>query len=147
MCSNDITQPARTTRRRLLLGILGGLASSSPEPLIGIDHIPFVVADLDAAAETYRRLGFVIKPGRFHADGIRNEHVKFEDGAGLELITAPTATDAVTAHYRDLLMQGEGPAFVGFHTSSQGQLTDALTRGGVGFGIDDGQVLPTHPAL
>jgi catechol 2,3-dioxygenase-like lactoylglutathione lyase family enzyme len=88
-------------------------------PLVGIDHIPFVVKDLEQAAETYRRLGFVIKPGRFHADGIRNNHLKFPDGAGIELITAPAATDELTRHYTQMILQGEGPAYVSFHASSQ----------------------------
>jgi hypothetical protein len=51
--------------------------------LFGIDHIPLVVKYLDDAAEAYRRLGFAIKPGRPHADGIRNAHAKFPDGAGI----------------------------------------------------------------
>ena len=51
------------------------------EPLvIGIDHIPVVVTDLERAQADYRAMGFAIKPGRFHADGIRNAHVKFPDG-------------------------------------------------------------------
>lgn len=100
-------------------------ATAPPLPLVGIDHIPFVVKDLEQAADTYRRLGFVIKPGRFHADGIRNEHVKFPDGAGIELITAPAATDALTRHYTQMISQGEGPAYVSFHSSSEKALTDA----------------------
>ncbi|HEY6924369.1 MAG TPA: VOC family protein [Steroidobacteraceae bacterium] len=94
-------------------------------PLIGIDHIPFVVKDLEQAAETYRRLGFVIKPGRFHADGIRNSHIKFPDGAGIELITAPAATDDLTRRYTRMISQGEGPASVSFHSSSEPALIAA----------------------
>ena len=37
----------------------------------------------------YQRLGFSLKPGRFHAHGLRNNHIKFEDGSGLELISPP----------------------------------------------------------
>ena len=94
-----------------MVGILWGLATvlgcrapslaaevtSRVTATIGIDHIPLAVNDLASATETYRRLGFAIKPGRFHADGIRNNHVKFEDGAGIELITASAPTDALTA--------------------------------------------------
>ena len=95
-------------------------------PQVVLDHIPFVVKDLEQAAETYRRLGFHIKPGRFHADGIRNDHVKFPDGAGIELITAPAATDDLTRHYTQLISQGEGPAYVSFHASSQKALIAAV---------------------
>lgn len=100
--------------------------ATAPLPLVGLDHIPFVVKDLEQAAETYRRLGFHIKPGRFHADGIRNNHVKFPDGAGIELITAPAATDDLTRHYTQMISQGEGPAYVSFHATSQKALIAAV---------------------
>lgn len=110
-------------------------------PAIGIDHIPLVVKDLEAAADTYRRLGFAIKPGRLHSDGIRNAHVKFEDGAGIELITAPGATDALTERYRRLLSQGEGPAYVGFHTSSLAALSDRLNALKEHYSVDGSGIL------
>src|SRR5206468_6529298 len=70
--------------------------AARPRPLVtGIDHIPIAVRDLDAAAAQYRRLGFTLKPGTPHANGVRNEHAKFADGTELELITAPAATDAL----------------------------------------------------
>ena len=56
----------------------------------GLDHVPIAVNDLEAAAAAYRRLGFVLKPGRPHANGIRNVHAKFADGTELErLSTSP----------------------------------------------------------
>jgi len=77
----------------------------------GLDHVPIAVRDLEAAADTYRRLGFSLKPGRPHDNGIRNQHVKFRDGTELELITAPEARDALTTTYRNHLAAGDGPAF------------------------------------
>ena len=81
-------------------------------PVAGLDHIPVAVRDLEAAAATYRRLGFALKPGRPHENGIRNQHVKFADGTGLELITATDTRDALTAEYREHLSRGDGAAFV-----------------------------------
>jgi catechol 2,3-dioxygenase-like lactoylglutathione lyase family enzyme len=146
-------------RRRLLLGLLCGLMALKPviaavkppteeaEPLIGIDHIPLVVNDLDAAADTYRRLGFAIKPGRFHPDGIRNQHIKFADGGGIELITAPAATDDLTTHYRQLLAQGEGPAYVSFHSANLVALGNALKRRQIDYSVKGGVLVPNDPAL
>ena len=99
--------------------------------------------DLEQAAETYRRLGFVIKPGRFHADGIRNNHVKFPDGAGIELITAAAATDELTRHYTQLLAQGEGPAYVSFHCPSEKALTDAAESIGEPYSLE-GNLMTFH---
>ena len=81
----------------------------------GLDHIPIAVANLESAAEHYRALGFVLKPGRPHDNGIRNEHAKFLDGTELELITAPDARDDLTSTYRKHLAAGDGPAFLAFH--------------------------------
>lgn len=119
-----------------------GTAPRGPEgaaallPLVGIDHIPFVVKDLEQAADTWGRLGFVIKPGRFHADGIRNKHVKFPDGAGIELITAPAATDELTRHYTQMIAQGEGPAYVSFHSPSERALIAAAESIGEPYSLE-----------
>lgn len=98
-------------------------------PIVGLDHVPLAVRDIDRAVETYRRLGFSIKPGRFHANGIRNAHVKFSDGSGLELITATEAVDPLTTRYRALLALGEGPAFLALHARDSDRLIAALRRG------------------
>lgn len=113
-------------------------AAAAPAPLLGIDHIPLAVRDLAQAAQTYRRLGFVIKPGRFHADGIRNRQIKFVDGAGIELITAATVTDTLTGRYVRLISQGEAPAFVSFHTANFEVLKTALQTLGEPYSIHDG---------
>ena len=86
---------------------------AAPEPAVtGLDHIPIAVRDLARAADDYRALGFALKPGRPHDNGIQNQHVKFTDGTELELITAPEARDALTRTYRRHLEQGDGPAFL-----------------------------------
>ena len=92
---------------------------SSPAAITGLDHIPIAVNDLEQAAEDYRALGFALKPGRPHDNGIRNQHVKFPDGTELELITAPAARDALTAKYRQHLAHGDGPAFLAFFAPSR----------------------------
>ena len=115
--------------------------------LIGIDHIPLVVKDLDRATRTYQRLGFAIKPGRFHADGIRNAHVKYPDGAGIELITADQANDALTRQYLGLLSAGEGPAFVSFHVADLAPVTERLGRSGLDYSEHDGLLDLRAPAL
>jgi len=136
----------------ITLRLLGGiLASASPASLsrcaVGIDHLPVAVSDLDRAAEICTRLGFAIKPGRFHANGVRNKHVKFEDGAGIELITAKQAVDALSAMYVRLLSQNEGPAFLSFHTSDIGLLHAGFRRAGFSYSEDDGALTLRDPRL
>lgn len=100
-------------------------------PLIaGLDHIPLAVTDLEGAAERFRELGFTLKPGRPHANGIRNQHIKFPDGTEIELITAPEARDALTGAYLRHLAAGDGPAFVAFFAPDIGKLAREFDRTG-----------------
>ncbi len=103
--------------RCVLVGIGICLAAQTTElpAIVGLDHIPIAVNDLERAAERFRALGFVLKPGRPHANGIRNQHAKFPDGTELELITAPEARDDLTAKYRRHLAAGDGPAFLALY--------------------------------
>jgi hypothetical protein len=81
-------------------GLLSALPPPAELPPIGLRHVPVAVADLNRAASDFERLGFALKVGRPHDDGIVNRHAKFTDGTEVELITAPAATDALTGHYR-----------------------------------------------
>ncbi|WP_159107140.1 VOC family protein [Azospirillum sp. B4] len=107
---------------------------------MGLDHIPIAVTDLDTAAARFRALGFALKPGSAHANGIRNQHVKFPDGTELELITAPAATDALTADYRRLLAVGDAPAFLALYAPDHDALTAMLASLAPSFQRDGGMV-------
>ncbi len=79
----------------------------------GLDHIPIVVRDLDRAAADFTALGFALKPGRPHANGLRNVHAKFRDGTELELISPGTPVDDLSHRYVEWLKQGDGPVSLG----------------------------------
>ena len=104
-------------------GALAALVLAST--IAGLDHVPIAVRDLDAAAKTYRRLGFALKPGRPHANGITNLHAKFPDGTELELISAPKATDDLTRTYLAHLEKGDGPAFLALFVPTGAPPADA----------------------
>lgn len=97
--------------------------------VMGMDHIPIAVRDLGAAIRSYEHLGFALKQGRYHADGVSNGHIKFPDGTELELISAVEAVDDLTAEYRQFLERGEGPAFLGFFAPRRNDLIDRLSAG------------------
>lgn len=119
-----------------LIPILWSPAMAQPPARIGLDHIPVAVHDLERASATYRALGFVLKPGRDHANGLRNAHVKLPDGAGIELLTAANPVDALSARYVDHLRAGEGPGFLSLHARDTGSLHSALREGGHAFRQD-----------
>lgn len=103
-----------------------GIQTADAPAILGLDHIPIAVSNLERAADRFRALGFVLKPGRPHANGIRNEHAKFPDGTELELITAPAARDDLTRKYRRHLAAGDGPAFLAFYAPDRGRVTRPL---------------------
>ena len=102
----------------LLLPFLSSARAQGPL-VSGIDHIPVVVRDLDKAQADFRAMGFAIKPGRFHADGIQNAHVKFPDGTEIELITATRATDELTSEYLAKMHRADGPIYFGLYAPDQ----------------------------
>jgi hypothetical protein len=106
---------------------MGGLAAWQPAPVLqGLDHVMVAVKDLPAAAERYRALGFSLKPGQPHSNGIANQHVKFPDGSEVELITAPAAVDEMTTNYLTHLKGGDGPAYAGFFAPDRARLRARL---------------------
>ena len=72
------------------------------------------VTDLGAARSTFRdTLGFTLKPGRVHENGLENVHVRFSDGSALELMAVGEGRpDRVSERYARFLARGEGGAFV-----------------------------------
>ena len=91
-----------------------GSKQDAPPFIIGRDHLSDAVRDLDAAAEQYRRPGFVLKPGRHHPNGLRNQHARFPDGTEINLISAGEARGPLAAEYLRHIASGDGAAFVSF---------------------------------
>ena len=89
-----------------------------------IDHVNIAVKDLDAAKRQYEKLGFIIKPGRLHKNGILNVFTKFEDGNLLELITSSKEADNLSSWYLQFIQKnpaGAG-AFVALKVESENKL-------------------------
>jgi catechol 2,3-dioxygenase-like lactoylglutathione lyase family enzyme len=99
------------------------LSASGAEQLpLQLDHVPIVVRDLETAQQSYESLGFRIKPGRLHANSIRNASIKFTDGSYLELITATAPRDSLSREYLRLLQRGEGGGYTFLRDASGGEL-------------------------
>lgn len=85
----------------------------TPGSGISVDHVVIAVSDLDSAAGDFQSLGFTLKPGRLHPNGLSNAHVKFADGTALELMSLEgEPTDPLAAAYATFLRTGEGGAFL-----------------------------------
>jgi hypothetical protein len=121
----------------MLLAAAGAQAmpSAAAGPVVrGLDHITLAVVDLERSKVDFEALGFALKPGRPHDNGLRNAHVKFPDGTEIELITAPAATDALASEYRNWVKDGDGPAFLGLYAPNLSPLIDRLSQ--LGLAVD-----------
>jgi hypothetical protein len=96
---------------------------------VHLDHVPIVVRDLQSATAQFHALGFTIKPGRPHQNGIANASIKFADGSYIELITSRNGTDSLSRQYEEFLKQGEGALYL-FLRDGNGAFTDRVRRAG-----------------
>ena len=113
--------------------------------VLGLDHVIVAVRDLDGAAETYRRLGFALKPGRLHANSILNQHVKFEDGSEIELLTASQPRDDLARGYVQHIAAGDGPAYVAFYAPDLDRLERTLRAADLPYKRTGGLLSPKSP--
>jgi hypothetical protein len=115
----------------LLAVVMPGNVAAQRVGRVAVDHVSIAVHSLDSARATYRALGFTLKPGRVHANGLRNAFPKFADGSYLELISPGRgAVDALTADYAAFLKRGEGGAFLSIRTDFLARLARRLEAGG-----------------
>jgi catechol 2,3-dioxygenase-like lactoylglutathione lyase family enzyme len=76
-----------------------------------LDHVVFVVRDLRAAIDDYRRRGFTVTPGGEHADGMtHNAIVPFADGSYLELVAFHDLGQSLTHPWWNIAADGGGLA-------------------------------------
>jgi catechol 2,3-dioxygenase-like lactoylglutathione lyase family enzyme len=122
------------------------IASHAQSAIRGLDHIPIAVADLNRAKADFEALGFVLKPGRTHANGIRNVHAKFPDGSEIELITAAVATDELGAEYVAWLKGGDGAPFVGLFAPALNSLVRLIADLGLPLTLQDGIAMFPAPS-
>ncbi|HEX2190956.1 MAG TPA: VOC family protein [Longimicrobiaceae bacterium] len=105
--------------------------AAPPSPSLALDHVPVAVRRLDDARRTYERLGFRLKPGRLHPNGLHNAFAKLADGAYLELISPERgAADALAGEYAAFLAGGEGGAFLALAADSLARLSRRLDAAG-----------------
>lgn len=107
----------------------------------GIDHLVHVVRDLDAARESYERLGFIVGAENVHPWGTRNRLVQFADSY-IELLAipepdklpqVPAGTYSFGNFNREFLVEcGEGLSFLVLQSSDPQAEKAAFDKAGFG---------------
>lgn len=110
---------------------------------VAIDHVTLVVADLESAATAFRsELGFSLKPGTVHPDGLRNAHIRFVDGSAIELMNPGEGIpDALSELYVRFLAAGEGGAFVALRAGPVDSVLSVLGELGAGASVERGKAV------
>jgi catechol 2,3-dioxygenase-like lactoylglutathione lyase family enzyme len=105
-----------------------------PQHLTGIDHCVILVRDLDAAAATWRRLGFTLSPRGYHSAhmGSANHTVMLQHDY-FELLGIVTPTEH-NRRWREEIAHGEGLSAVALRTDDADEACAELRSLGVAAG-------------
>ena len=112
-----------------LLTFLLGLSFTGLSQDIRVDHVITVVTDLDSAVKAFEELGFRVKPGSMHKNGLLNAHIKFKNGTSVELMSVVgEPTDELAKEYAELLIQGERGVYLSLSGMPTGELASRLNE-------------------
>ncbi|MEM7696340.1 MAG: VOC family protein [Pseudomonadota bacterium] len=103
-----------------------------PKHISGIDHLVILVADLEAAAQTFTALGFTLSPRGVHSAhmGTANYTIMLQNDY-FELL-APIAETPLNAPMRARLEGGDGLYATALRTDDAAGMYDELVAAGVG---------------
>jgi catechol 2,3-dioxygenase-like lactoylglutathione lyase family enzyme len=96
----------------------------------GIDHAVILVRDLDAARDTYQRMGFTLTPRGFHSLGSQNHCIMFARDY-LELMALPPQPPAAFQYFAEFLAQREGVGALALATDDAAGAHAELTQAGI----------------
>jgi catechol 2,3-dioxygenase-like lactoylglutathione lyase family enzyme len=96
----------------------------------GIDHAVILVRDLDAARDTYQRMGFTLTPRGFHSLGSQNHCIMFGRDY-LELMALPPQPPPAFQYFAEFLAQREGVGALALATDDAAGAHAELTQAGI----------------
>lgn len=129
----------RKVCRVLLILVAFSLGAAGQE--LRIDHVIILHPDLEAAVSDYKAMGYTIKPGRLHDNGLLNAHIKFDNGSSLELMAlADAPTDRMARQYAQLLDDGVHGAYLALTGPDQAHIETALKRLSIDYEILRGAI-------
>jgi hypothetical protein len=98
--------------------------------LRSLDHLLILVHDLDRAVRDYEELGFAVRPGGEHADGLtRNALIPFKDGSYLEMVAFVDPEDSRDNVWGWRLFLSSGGGLVDYCAASDDLAADLRSLG------------------
>lgn len=103
---------------------------AAPDAEVRVDHVVVAVQSLEETQQEFVRLGFTLKPGRLHSNGLLNAHFKFVDGTALEVMSVSgNPGDAMARDYTERINAGGGGAYLALGASQRRVLEVAGLHG------------------
>jgi hypothetical protein len=85
------------------------MLDNRPTPgIAGLDHAVIAVGELDAARDTYTRMGFTLAPRGLHSTGSSNHNIMLKSGY-FELLTVPRP-NPLQSYFYEFARHGDGMA-------------------------------------
>ena len=107
---------------------------------IKVDHVIYVTENLDSTINRIQEIGFTIKKGRQHSNGILNARIKFENNSSLEFITINgTPKDDLAKEYQELITQKEGRVYIALTGIKLNLLSAKLQKSEIQHSIEVGK--------
>ena len=103
---------------------------------VKIDHVISVVSELEEATKEFSSLGFTIKPGRLHKNGLLNAHIKFDNYTSFEFMTVKgNPNDEMAQEYASFLEKGGGGMYLSLSGLSIESVQTILTEANIQFAV------------
>jgi hypothetical protein len=89
------------------------LSAAAPASAARFDHFNVVVRDLEKSIGDLEALGFTVKRGKPHGNGVLNAFIKMKDRSYIEMISVQNPTDELARHFSKVLEErGETAVFL-----------------------------------
>ncbi len=72
-----------------------------------LDHVIIGSENLNEISVLFKKLGFSIKEGKVHKNGIRNNFIEFNDNTEIELVEVNNPTENFTKEYEKIISQNK----------------------------------------
>ncbi len=92
------------------------------------DHVIIGSSNLNNSVKMFAKLGFSIKEGRIHQNGIKNNFVEFNDGSEIEIIEINNPSNNLSSEYSKMINQKKYGLQFALRISEPEKLNSSFTQ-------------------
>lgn len=108
---------------------------------VRIDHVITLTPDLETTIQRYENMGFTIKHGTLHDNGLKNAHIKFSNSSAIEIMTVVGEPgNALAESYASLLIDQPGGVYVALTAPDQETIESQLRSIDIPYEVTPGKL-------